>query len=64
MVVYTLTPVLQPWEVEARGPKVQCHPQLHTEFKDTLEYIRSCFSTQANEGFQVFYLNEYDCFSF
>lgn len=77
MVVDPLTPVLQPWE--GRRTQVHSHPQLYMEFKDTLKYIRSCLrkqkldaemnasalSTQeVNEGFQVFCLNVYDCFSF
>lgn len=30
------------WETEAEGPRVQGQPQLHSEFKVSLEYMKPC----------------------
>lgn len=33
-------------EVGAEGPAVQGHPWLHSQFKDSLEYMRPCLKKQ------------------
>jgi len=37
MVVHAYNP--STWEVEARGPRAQGHPWLHSEFDVSLDYI-------------------------
>lgn len=41
-------------EMEA-GESVQSHPQLHSEFKASLGYIRSCLKTKQQKSYE-FYL--------